>query len=206
MWKLSVLVWQLLLRSKHFPDSSVGKESTCNAGDPSSIPGSGEICWRRDRLPTPVFLGFPCGSAGKESTCSVGDLGSIPGLGRSPGEGKGYPIPYSGLENPKDCIVHWLQRVGHDWATFTFTRGPKLSQNKKKKFYFRVEIRKILLFNIYLFETIVFLLLWNSCSCSIFSSLWLLVAEMRLCEGWRTIDGISEPYLCHLNNWMIKDT
>ena len=47
---------------------------------------------RRDRLPTPVFLGFPGGSAGKKSTCSEGDLGSIPGLGRSPGEGKGYPL------------------------------------------------------------------------------------------------------------------
>ena len=43
-------------------------------------------------LPTPVFLGFPCGSAGKESTCNAGDLDSIPGLGRSPGEGKGYPL------------------------------------------------------------------------------------------------------------------
>ena len=52
----------------------------------------GKICWRRDRLPTPVFLGFPCGSAGKESACNVGDMGSIPGLGRSPGEGKGYPL------------------------------------------------------------------------------------------------------------------
>ena len=44
--------------------------------------------------------GFPCGSAGKESACSAGDLDSIPGLGRSPGEGKGYPPQYSGLENP----------------------------------------------------------------------------------------------------------
>ena len=65
-----------------------------------------EIPWRRDRLPTPVFLGFPCGSAGKEYACSEGDLGLIPGLGRSPGEGKGYPLQYSGLENPMDCIVH----------------------------------------------------------------------------------------------------
>ena len=48
--------------------------------------------------------GFPCGSAGKESTCNAGDLGSIPGLERSPGEGKGYPLQYSGLENPMDCI------------------------------------------------------------------------------------------------------
>ena len=62
----------------------------------------GKICWRRDRLPTPVFLGFPCGSAGKESACNVGDLGSIPGLGRSPGEGTGNPVQCSCLENPMD--------------------------------------------------------------------------------------------------------
>ena len=43
--------------------------------------------------------GFPCSSAGKKSACNVGDLGSIPGLGRSPGEGKGYPFQYSGLES-----------------------------------------------------------------------------------------------------------
>ena len=49
-----------------------------------------------------MFLDFPCGSAGKESTCNAGDLGSIPGLGRSPGEGKGYPLQYSGLENSMD--------------------------------------------------------------------------------------------------------
>ena len=52
------------------------------------------------------ILGFPCGSAGKESVCSTGDLGSIPGLGRPPGEGKGYPLQYSGLENSMDYIVH----------------------------------------------------------------------------------------------------
>ena len=61
-----------------------------------------KICWRRDRQPTPLFLGFPCGSAGKESICNVGDLGSIPGLGRSSGEGKGYPLQYCGLENSMD--------------------------------------------------------------------------------------------------------
>ena len=46
--------------------------------------------------------GFPCGSASKESACNVGDLGLIPGLGRSPGEGKDYPLQYSGLENSMD--------------------------------------------------------------------------------------------------------
>ena len=48
--------------------------------------------------------GFPCGSVGKESTCNAGDLGSIPRLGRSPGEGNGYPLQYSCLENSMDCI------------------------------------------------------------------------------------------------------
>ena len=51
-----------------FPGSSAGKESTCNRGDPGSIPGSGKSPCRRDRLPTPVFLGFTAGSDGKEST------------------------------------------------------------------------------------------------------------------------------------------
>ena len=50
--------------------------------------------------------GFPCGSAGKESACNAGDLSMIPGLGRSPGEGKGYPLQYSVLENSMDGIVH----------------------------------------------------------------------------------------------------
>ena len=54
--------------------------------------------------------GFPGGSAGKESNCNAGDLGSIPGLGRSPGEGNGYPLQYSGLENSIDSIVHWVTK------------------------------------------------------------------------------------------------
>ena len=55
-------------------------------------------------------LGFPCGSAGKESACNVGDLGLIPVLGRSPGEGKGYLLQYSGLENSMDSIVHGVAK------------------------------------------------------------------------------------------------
>ena len=64
-----------------------------------------KIHWRRDRLPTPVFLGFPGGSASKESACSVEDLGLIPRLGRSSGEGNSYRLQYSGLENSMDLIV-----------------------------------------------------------------------------------------------------
>ena len=55
-------------------------------------------------------MGFPGGSAGKESACNVGDLGLISGLGRYPGEGKGYPLQYSGLENSIDCIVHAITK------------------------------------------------------------------------------------------------
>ena len=51
------------------------------------------------------YVGFPGGSAGKESVGNVGDLGSIPGLGRSPGEGNGYVLQYSGLEDSMDYIV-----------------------------------------------------------------------------------------------------
>ena len=57
-----------------------------------------------------LYMYVPCGSAGKESTCNVGDLGSIPGLGRSPGEGKGYPLQYSGLENSMDYTVHGVTK------------------------------------------------------------------------------------------------
>ena len=70
----------------------------------------GNLPWTRDRLPTPVFLGFPCGSAGKESPCNVGDLGLIPGLGQSSGEGNGCPLHYSGLENSKDCVIHGVAK------------------------------------------------------------------------------------------------
>ena len=65
----------------------------------------------RDRLPTPVLLGFHCGSAGKEPTCNAGGLDSNPGFGRSPGERKGYPLQYSGLENSMDCIVQGVTEL-----------------------------------------------------------------------------------------------
>ena len=80
-----------------FPDTLVGKE------------------------PTPVLLGFSGRSTGKESTCNVGDLGSIPGLRRSPGEGKGYPLQYSGLENSMDCIVHGVAKSQTQLSDFHFT-------------------------------------------------------------------------------------
>ena len=67
----------------------------------------GKIPWRRDRLRTPVFLGFPSGSDGKESACNAGDLGSIPGLGRP-------------LENSMDCIVHGVAKSRKRLSDFHF--------------------------------------------------------------------------------------
>ena len=89
-----------------FPDSSIGKEQCKRPWFNSLI---GKVRWRRDRLPTPY------GSAGKEFTFNEGDLGLIPGLGRSPGEGKGYPLQYSGLENSMDLYSPW----GHKESDMT---------------------------------------------------------------------------------------
>ena len=74
-------------------------------------------CWELDSV---VWLGpgfseasfswgFPCSSAGKESTCNGGEAGLIPGLGRSSGEGIGYPLQYSGLENSKGVGRSWIE-------------------------------------------------------------------------------------------------
>ena len=78
-----------------------------------------KIPWKRDRLPTPVFLGFPGGSDGKESTCNSGDTGSIPGSGRSAGKGIGYPLQYSWsssvaqlVNNPLAMWEPWLPSLG----------------------------------------------------------------------------------------------
>ena len=54
--------------------------------------------------------GFPGGSDGKGPACNAKDLSSVPGLGRSPGEGKGYPLQYSGLENSMNGIVHGVTK------------------------------------------------------------------------------------------------
>ena len=69
-------------------------------------------------------MGFPGGSDGKESACNAGDPSSIPGSERSSGEGNGYPLQYSCLENSMDrggwqATVHGVARVRHDWATNT---------------------------------------------------------------------------------------
>ena len=88
--------------------------------------------------------GFPCGSVGKESACNEGDLGLIPGLGRSPGEGKGYPLQYSGLENSMDCRVHGVAKSGTQLSNFTFFHFLHREANRRM---FRTMIIFIFLFS-----------------------------------------------------------
>ena len=79
-----------------FPGNPAGKEFACNAGDLNTVPWLGRS-WKRDRLPTPVFLGFPHGSDGQESTCNAGDLGSRPEfnpwVGKIPWRSEQLPTP-----------------------------------------------------------------------------------------------------------------
>ena len=108
-----------------FPYGSAGKESACHEGDLGSVPGLGR--------PPREGKGYPLQYSGlensmdcvahgvtksqawlsnfhsdsKESACNVEDLGLIPGSGRSPGEGKGYPLQYSCLENSMDRGCSW---------------------------------------------------------------------------------------------------
>ena len=102
-------------------------------GRPGFDPQLGKIPWRRERLPTPVFRGFPGGSAGKESACNVEDLALIPGLERSCGEGKGYPLPYSGLENSVDCIVHGVTKSRTQLSDFHFHCGGRVGGTEQGK-------------------------------------------------------------------------
>ena len=68
-------------------------------------------------------MGFPDSSVGKESACNAGDPGSISGLGRSAGEGIGYPLQYSGLENSTDCIVHGIAKSRTRLSDFHFPQS-----------------------------------------------------------------------------------
>ena len=72
---------------------------------------------------------FPCGSADKESACNAGDLGSIPWLGRFPGERKGYPLLYSGLESSMDCIVYEVAQRWTRLSNFHFHLVAQIVKN-----------------------------------------------------------------------------
>ena len=126
------VLWGIIICKMGFPGSSADKEPACNAGDPSSIPGSGRSpIPGRDRLPTPVFLGFPGGSDEKEFTCNAGDLGSIPRFRRSPGEGNSYPLQYSGLKNSMDRVAKNRTRLSD--FHFTYVKWYKTPCNCQVK-------------------------------------------------------------------------
>ena len=78
-----------------------------------------------------AFRGFPDSSVGKESACNAEDLGLIPGLERSPGERKGYPLQYSGLEDSMDCIVHGVAKSQTQLSDFHFTNVFIMALNLK---------------------------------------------------------------------------
>ena len=143
-----------------FLGGSVGKEYACKVGDLGSIPGSGRsgegkgyplqysglensmdyivhgVAKSRTQLRdfhfslSLLITGFPGGSAGKESTCNAGDLGSIPGWGTSPGEGIGYPLQYSGLENSTDCLVHGVTKSQTRLSDFHFQHSTSYRESK----------------------------------------------------------------------------
>ena len=103
-WGRGVLTFYLHIT----PGSSAGKRICLQCRRPQFDSWVGKFPWRRDRLPTPVFLGFPGGSDGKESTCNARDLGLIPGFRRSPGGRHGNPLQYSCLEKiPMDRGAWW---------------------------------------------------------------------------------------------------
>ena len=99
-----------------FPGSSAGKESACNPGDLSLIPGSGRSPGEGIDYPLQYSWASLVAQLVKNPPAMWGDLGLIPGLGRSPGEGKGYPLQYSGLEN---SITSW-EIDGETVADFIF--------------------------------------------------------------------------------------
>ena len=119
-WCKRKYVYMLFLKSEGqyflgFPDSSVGKESTCNAGDPGSISGSGRSAGEGIGYP----LQYSWASLVAQLVKNAGDLSSIPGLGRFPGERIGYPLWYSWaslvaqtVKNPPAVWETWVWSLG----------------------------------------------------------------------------------------------
>ena len=132
--------WLFKANCAGFPDSSVGKESTCNAGDPGWIPGSGTstgegivfLGFKSKLKPTPVFLGFPCGLAGKEFCLQWGRPGFNPWVGKIPWRRERLPVQYSGLENSMNCIIHGVSK--------NQTRLSDFKKQKREGLYIRWKV------------------------------------------------------------------
>ena len=118
----------------------VNKENRLQCRRPRFNSWVRKIPWRRDRLPTPVFLGFPCGSDGKESTCNAGDPCSTPGSGRSAGEGKGYPLQYSWAS----LVAQLVNNLPAMWETWVQSLGWEDPLEKGKATHSRLLAWRIL--------------------------------------------------------------
>ena len=118
------------------PGSLAGKESTCNAGDPASIPGLERSPGKGIGNPL-RYSWVSLVAQSVKTACSVGDLGSIPGLERSPGERNGYPLQYSGLENSMDrgawqATVHGVAKSRTRLSDFHFHQTHVLSSGSSE--------------------------------------------------------------------------
>ena len=120
-----------------FSDSSVSKESTCNAGEPGSIPVSGRSAGKWIGYPLQYtwasFVPQLIKNKTKKSACNAGDLGLTPRWGRFPGEGNGYPLQYSGLENSMDCIAHGVTKSQTQLSNFTLFRALAEQESEREK-------------------------------------------------------------------------
>ena len=103
-----------------FPDGSDGKESTCNAGDTSLIPGLGISAGKGIGYPLQYTWASFLAQLVMNPPAVAGYLGSISSLGWSPGEGKGYPFQYSGLENSVKCVVRGITKSWTQLSNFHF--------------------------------------------------------------------------------------
>ena len=116
-------------RMKYLSTDSVKKKSRAGTADWVNELCTSLTLFLYIYLICSYWMGFPHGSAGEESTGNAGDVSSIPLLRRSPGEGNGYLLQYSGLENSMDCIIHGAAKSRTRLSDFHFTY--RISENFK---------------------------------------------------------------------------
>ena len=127
----------LSLPQQGFPGSSAGKESACSAGDPSSIHELGRSPGEGNGYPPQYSSASIVAQLVKNPPAMQETWVWSLGLGRSPGEGNGYPPQYSGLENPMDCIVHWVAKSQTRLSNFHF---PNRDSKREKGLYFKISV------------------------------------------------------------------
>ena len=141
------------------------------------------------------------GSAGKESACNTGDLGSIPGLGRSPGEGKDYPLQYSCLENPMDCVIHGVAKSRTQLSDFHFHFWQFGSVVASLSFFCRFMKCMEFAFTFSVFPALVILLVFT-----LVFFLFILLMGVKSVSWLPPIVVFSLHLAFSLNNNMVKTT